>query len=471
MREKKRRMETFSFYDRSGLERHLARMAEQGWLLEKIGQFCWTYRRVEPRTLTFSVCYFPKASQFDPGPSEEQETFYDFCQYTGWILAAASAQLQVFYNEREDPVPIETDPITELDAIHRTMKRSFLPSQLLLLGVGLINEGMAVHRLLKDPIDMLSSTIALLAMMCWVLMFLLIGVEVIGYLLWHRKAVLAAERGEFLESKSHRSLQNACLAVVTLGLAYYFVSTFVSGNQQMIVIMVVMLCFYGPGLFLLVNGIKGLLKRQKVSASVNRVVTFVGSVVLGVVLITFVTGGIMGASARGWLGGDQETYEYDGRTYTLDRAPLPLALDDLLDGNFDYYTRRRQDEQTFLLGQCTVNQWPIGPVELFPERIYLDYEIILVKAPFLYDLCREAKLHERDGWSSYRDEGRYCYESADPAPWGAEEAYRWIRGDVPSNQFLLFYPERIVEISLDWDGEPAPEQMALVGERLGRGGL
>ena len=30
MKETKRRLETFSFYDRTGLEAHLARMAEEG---------------------------------------------------------------------------------------------------------------------------------------------------------------------------------------------------------------------------------------------------------------------------------------------------------------------------------------------------------------------------------------------------------------------------------------------------------
>ena len=42
MKETKRRMELYSFYDRTGMEKHLAKMAEKGWLLEKIGQFFWT---------------------------------------------------------------------------------------------------------------------------------------------------------------------------------------------------------------------------------------------------------------------------------------------------------------------------------------------------------------------------------------------------------------------------------------------
>ena len=137
MKDLKRRMELYSLYDRSGMEEHLAQMAEQGWLLEKIGAYLWTYRRIEPKRLTFSVCYFPKASQFDPAPSEEQETFYDFCAHTGWVLAAANAQLQVFYNERPHPVPIETDPVAEVEAFRKDMKKRFLPLCAILLGLGL----------------------------------------------------------------------------------------------------------------------------------------------------------------------------------------------------------------------------------------------------------------------------------------------------------------------------------------------
>ena len=156
MRETKRRLETFSFYDRTGLEKHLTKMAEEGWLLEKIGQFFWTYRRIGPKRLTFCTCCFPKASAFDAGPSEEQEIFYDFCQHSGWVLAAASAQLQVFYNERPDPVPIETDPVLEVDAIHRSMKKSMIPSQLLLLAVTTLNVVLYVSQLLDDPVRVLT---------------------------------------------------------------------------------------------------------------------------------------------------------------------------------------------------------------------------------------------------------------------------------------------------------------------------
>ena len=43
MKELKRRLETFSFYDHTGIEKHLEDMAEKGWLLSKTNRFFWVY--------------------------------------------------------------------------------------------------------------------------------------------------------------------------------------------------------------------------------------------------------------------------------------------------------------------------------------------------------------------------------------------------------------------------------------------
>lgn len=469
----KRRVELYSFYDRTGLEAHLARMAERGWLLEKIGTFTWHYRRIEPKTLTFSVTYFPKASAFDPAPSEGQQVFYEFCAHTGWTLAAAQAQMQVFYNERPNPVPIETDPAEEVDTIHRTMKRSFLPAQLALLAAALLNGGLLIFNSCNNPIEMLANPASLLAAGGWVLVLLLVGVECGGYFRWHSEAVRAAARGEYLETRSHRKLQIASLAVLAAWLLCYFVSIAASGNRMLIAVSALMFLPYVLGLFLVMNGVKGFLKRKKVSAKANFWVTLAAVLVMAFLLVGIILFVVLSGSRHGWLRDDtteEETYEYNGRTYTIGRDQLPLTLDDLLEGDFDRYSRERWGSQSLLLGRYVLHQWPLGPVELFPESVHLDYEIILVKAPFLYGLCREAKLHERDDWGAGGPEDTwygYAYAPVDPAPWGAEEAYCWTRGDKPGNQFLLFYTDRVVEISLDWDGEPTLEQMAVVGEKLG----
>lgn len=471
MKDVKRRLETFSFYDRWGLEAHLARMAAQGWLLEKIGQFLWTYRRIEPKTLTFSVCYFPKASTFDPGPSEEQETFYDFCAHTGWVLAAASAQLQVFYNERQDPVPIETDPALEVETIHRTMKRSVLPSNLVLLAMALLSAGLFVWRLIEDPVGVLASPANLFTGFCWLEVILLVGVELVSYTHWHRKAALAAERGEFLRTGSHRKLQIAALVLLGVGTVYYGLSIAFSGDRMMVVTAVLMLCVYLPGLFLLVRGIKGLLKRKKVSAKVNRVVTFAAAFVAAYAIVGGILFVVLFGSSHGWLAGnDEQVYEHRGQTFTARSDQLLLTVEDLADVDFAGYTRELRTSESLFLAQYDAVQRPRFDAEHYREMPRLEYTVTAVKASFLYDLCKNSLLHRREErWNrNMPEEDWYFYEPVDAAPWGAEEAYCWTsRMYGPGNDFLLCWPDRIVEIEFDPDWQLTPAQMSLVGERLG----
>ena len=101
MKNIKRRFLQFSFYDRTGIERYLEKQALKGWLLEKTSAFGWKFRRIEPRKISYAVTFFAKASAFDPEPSEAQLRFQDFCEHTGWKLAASSAQMQIYYNEEE----------------------------------------------------------------------------------------------------------------------------------------------------------------------------------------------------------------------------------------------------------------------------------------------------------------------------------------------------------------------------------
>lgn len=90
MKETKRRLERFSFFDHTGMERHLEDMAAQGWMVEKAGGL-WRYRRCEPRKVRFAVTFYPRASMFDPEPTEGELMFREFCEETGWKFAASNA--------------------------------------------------------------------------------------------------------------------------------------------------------------------------------------------------------------------------------------------------------------------------------------------------------------------------------------------------------------------------------------------
>ena len=62
MRDTKRRLELYSFFNHTGIAAHLEDMAQKGWMIEKITGFGWVYRRIEPKRLHFSVSYYARAS-------------------------------------------------------------------------------------------------------------------------------------------------------------------------------------------------------------------------------------------------------------------------------------------------------------------------------------------------------------------------------------------------------------------------
>lgn len=449
MKETKRRMETFSFYDHTGIAAHLARMAERGWLLDKIGRWTWQYRRIEPKTLTFSVNYFPKATQFDPGPSEEQETFYDFCQHTGWTLAAASGQMQVFYNERPDPVPIDTDPALEIDAIHQSARKGWLLSQFSLLAVAVMQEAMFLWQLFQHPVESLSSSLTLFVLTNEAILFLLIAVELTSYYSWRRRAKRAAEQGWFLETRSHPMFQKLALAAVLTGFVWLIASLVSGGDPKLAMIMAVSVCSTFV-VIAVIWGVSDWLKRQKASAGANRAVTITLAVVLSIAVAAAIPLMMI-------------TVNKHDPGHNLKRDQLPLTLPELLDKPVDDedWDRNIRVSQSPLLGYLNAYQH-LKRVESRPMSHWMNYTVAAVKVPLLYDFCRDSFLNQWDDddyWNRF-------YVPADPAPWSAAEAYLEYDEELgPLKQYLLCYPDRMVEIYFDW--EVTPEQMAIVGGKLG----
>ena len=457
MKDVKRRVETFSLYDRAGIERHLAKMAEQGWLLEKIG-LLWSYRRIEPKKLAFSVCYFPQATAFDPEPTEGQQTFYDLCRHTGWTLAASSAWFQVFYNERPHPVPIETDPVTAVDAIHRVAKKDFLRDRAIMMVLMLMYGVLIFYLLKRDPIRTLTNGSLLWAGAGLLGLFVLGAMELGSYFFWYIRARRAARQGEFLLASGHSRLR----WVVTAGSAAALLLSMLTAGSTL---ESVTLGLRAVGIFagaFLVYGVRELLKRRKEPAESNRIITLTVSVLLAFVIAGAASYLSVNGSRHNWFGDDCATYEHGGRIYVDHQDDLPVTVEDLTDEANNGYTRERQVLDSFLLTRYEMHQWPRYDVEDYAEMAQLDYTIVEVKIPALYELCKRAALSEPDA-------GQSRYESVDPAPWGAAEAYRWIFQYGREGSFLLFYPNRIVKFGFypgnTW--EPTRLQMAVVGEKLG----
>ncbi|MDE6261350.1 MAG: DUF2812 domain-containing protein [Oscillospiraceae bacterium] len=450
MKDTKLRYEWLSFYNRSELERRLAQMAEKGWLLDGIGQVFWSYRRIEPKKLTFSVCYFPEASSFDPEPSEEQRTFYDFCAHAGWKLTAARGQLQVFYNEGPDPVPIETDPVAEVDSIHQMAKKSFLPHNLGVMAVLLLYGWLLTSLWNTDPVRVLTDGSLLWAGIALLGLFVMCALDVGRYCLWHARAKKAAEWGELLPSPGRFQLDRIFYLWMVVSLAASLLSV-----PRFTAAVIGVRVLGGCGIVALIVSARQWLKREKEPAGKNRAITLGLGFILSLLVVTAAVWLEREGTNRNWFGDGCATYEQDGRTYVDHQDGLPLTLEDLMSPGYDRYIRELRVNESPLAAKYVIRQGQRYGEEYDGSIPELSYRIVQVKVPALYGLCRESLLR------------RWDYVPADPAPWGAAEAYCWPFPNGAGNVFLLCYESRIVEITFDFEWDGTPTQMAKVGEKLG----
>lgn len=436
----------FSMYDHTGIKNHLEKMAAKGWMLEKTGTFAWKYRKCEPKKVHFAINYFPKASEFAPGPTEEQKTMFEYCEQVGWKLVSTVAQMQIFCNEQENPIPLETDAAVQVEVITKAMKSSFLPAQIFLCVLGVLQFGMFLNRFYKSPISVLTEGINLFSGLCWIGVIFLSAMEFINYFIWLKKARIAAiEEGRFVETRGFPKIQITALVIVLIGMIFAGVS---SANVAGISSVVFTLIFV-PILFGGVNLMKEFLKRQKVSTGVTRTITIATSFVLSFSMmflgVRVVMNGVRDVMEKQ---SGVETYEYRGITWEIYHDELPLILEDFVDVDYENYSYQLEVNETFLAAEYEATQRPKMDALEYPD---LDYRIVKVKVPFFYEMCKKEMLEEIERWrntSGYVEEQyRDQYTAIDAEIWQADAVYREYRGDEPQNHFLICWGNKIVEIS------------------------
>ena len=451
-------MPLYSYLDRTAITAHLSDMAAQGWMLEKIGGWSWRYRRTEPKKLRFAVTFFP-ASQFDPSPSEGLETYRDYCAAAGWVLAADSTQVQIFYNEDENAVPIETDPAVELDTIQKSVRKGFVGSYWALLTLSLFQILFQCYQIWTDPVDTLSSTASLAAVLNWLPLDVLILAELTRYYRWQRKAQTAADAGSPLPDLRSMRWLNILVMVWSCFIVLWLLTSYMSSRGMFLLTAGMLL--YMSLMILLANGAKDVLKRLKAPRWVNIAVTF------GIIIV-LTLGGTAGMTAlifrnSGWLEGPPpaETYEYQGWTWSVYHDDIPLRIEDLVETDYDQWSTEARVDTSFLMTHGRYTQRPRMDTPGQPD---LEYELVTVKAGLLYDLCKKEFLSwaERHNKELPRDE----YRPVDAAPWDADEVYRLYHSGEPSNQFLVCWPDRMAEVNFDWDWTVTEGMMSTAAKAL-----
>lgn len=456
MKQTKLTLERFTFCDHIAIQERLEDMALQGWMVEKPGNLLWRFRRIKPQKLHFAVTYFPGASDFDPGPTDGQKMFEELSTAQGWVLACQWGQMQIFYNREENPTPIDTDPVTQVDTIYRSMKKNVLPAHFFLLALCVYQLVFMSWQLHSKPVEFLSRPSSLYMFLMWTLLSLSTILEIGIYIHWHHKAKLAADSGVFYSTKLNHTASWVLLGIALLVIALNIIS--IASWWWAAAIWICVMTFCGFSVRMLRNH----LRKKGVSRTVNRTVSIGAAMILSMAFMI-----IMGVIIiRGGLPGGRApvaTYDKGGWEMNVYDDEIPLDMEDMIDVPITDWSREQQRNTTFLLNSTDYNQWPLTEDRTIPS---LKYTVTEFSTPFLYELCKNALLDAKQ--DEYFDDGEVFtnhYEPVDAELWGAAEAYQLHWSSSVLNEYLLCYETRLIEISFDW--EPTPEQMIVVAEKLG----
>ncbi len=466
MRKTKRRIEFFRFYDYQGIARHLEKMAQKGWMISKISNYFWTYRRIQPTPLRFAVTYFPEASDFNPEPTEHQQDFMEYCQAAGWQFTTQWAQMQIFYNENLNAVPLETDEFSRLENIHRCMRKNFLPGNFLLLGLMILLLVLQLITASEDLAFSLASNSRLIVIALPLLAIVDVGIALIGYYLWRRRSQRSIARGgSCIESGPLRSLPERIMSGMVLLLLVLYLFTL--GSRWVILLVPVAAT---AAMIAVILGARSMMRKKGFGREAN--IAAIG-VLIVVLSVGYGFGQTFFFSRLHDLGifEKQPAYIYTTQNgsstwdWKVYNDPIPLTVEDLRPTDYPHYSCELTAQSSPLASVLKASQTGF-PDELGGDERLL-YTVIRLKQPFWYEPVLKSLL---------KSEEKFIYDPFDSqkdtfllvqAPeWGASAVYQRHIGEEALPEFYVCYaPGCILQLDLSW--EPTAEQIAIIRQKLG----
>lgn len=460
----KYQLSIYNLFDYVGVEKHLEKMAAKGWQFDSIGSFGWKYRKAEPAKVKYSVTYIPEASEFDPEPLEKQKDMEAYCEEAGWKKVGNWMQMQIFYSENPDAVPIETDEGLRLEYIQKSMKKNFLASHLLMLFVFLLNAVTQFNLAKNNWIEYLADSSRLWTCGIWLWGIMLLLFDVCYYFNWLRKAKRAVEEGQSCpEPKLYRHWNRIAWLVLLILMVGMF-SSYTSGMVWFMVGYLACFCL----IILLVRKVQQKLKQQGVSKS--------GNVVLTVALCFLLTFAVIGVMMAVILGLDigltterkpVKTMKINGIEWDIYQDKLPLYAEEFTDTEFVESSCHAEETSSFLASNGEYEQYLYVGEENLTVAASIRYQVVTVKADFLYDFLLDA-FYERefrywDETEKEKTEYRLIYETESAA------MYRQYYGGLPMvHEWLVLTENKIVPLSiyLEQEEDLSEHQMRIILERL-----
>jgi hypothetical protein len=442
----------YSYYKE--IEKKLELYAKKGLFLEKMGPYFWTFKKTEPQNLKYTVTYFAEGSVFNPHPTDNQQTYFDYAKAAGWDFVCEYNQMQIFCSSLENPPEFETDEKEKLENIHKCMKKSFVISQLLMLLVFALNLFLRLNSLKRNPTDFLSSNIDLAALLMFISIILYSSYTLINYFMWYNKSKKSVDMGGFIIenfSKIRRYFEIGYLIFLFSLIGYMFIHLSTNTAFGIIALSVAQL----PLFALVFWGSITLLKRRKISANANKIISTSLLILTGVLYLGFIFYSIprFNFSER-----SNKPYTTVGE-YRLYSDKIPLTCEDLYGHiDFEYYSYEADEENTPLLHRNQYSQTR-PPMKNAPPE--LEYSIYEPKFEFVKNIV-VSDLTKLNDWSDRK------LETLDNAVFSTEKAYAFYyeeaNGKLFSGEYILVFTDKIIHI--DAETPFTDEQIEIVKSKL-----
>lgn len=445
MKETKRRIEFFSLYDHTNIEKHLEKMAAKGWLIENIGSTLWRYKKIEPQRLHFSVVYYPKKVNEGVVVSDDRQNFIDICSSGGWNYVINYDQMHIFCTKDENTPPIDTDPEIQIECIHKFAKRDIINSNLAIIGCCFLLIAFWGYQMWKEPVEIITEEFCKVWFMPFFIAFSIYNI--ISYLLWYKKAKAYAESSEFAETKR----------ILNITVLFWLPIYWFSITLELFTLLRLRYALFVIGLFVVAILIYKLFKalRKAIGNSSKlkdetkqllkcflAVYLVVGYIAAGIFAFTLIPKPYEKVEIKS---------ELTGKTYTVYHDEgAPLDISEFIDIENKTVSRKKAVDEALLLKQT---EWTVYSVDK-EEYKKIEYTITDVRFAPLLERCKNELIYNHYIF----DYKKLDIESEYEIYKTSIESERW------SNTFVLSDGNRIVEFYFSW--EPSENEILLTAEKL-----
>lgn len=460
MKDTIKRIINFRFDRYEETEIKLEKLAAKGLFLEECGSFLWTFRKGTPQKLKYTVTYFSEGSVFNPGITDNQQTYFDYAKAAGWNFVTQFNQLQIFCSEADNPIPFETDEKEKFENIKRCMKKGFLPSMILMILVFAFNLVVQFNSFQLNPVDFLSDPNRLFPVFMILAVVIYEVYSLLNYFAWCKRSErsivikgVCAKSGNIV----HRIVDMFFMCFIFGIIGYFLFHLSFETSRFGLVLSIAQM----PILMIVFWSSIKYLKRKKASATINKLISFTVLIIASFAYLAFIMVSIMkfgfsiddGSTYRTIAWPINATYSHEYRLYSDE---IPLTCEDLYGPiDYNYYSYESEIDSTFFLSKSAYRQDSLPAKDAPPQ---IEYEILEPQFDFVYRIAKEYLL-EIPEW---RD--NTSFEPIDNKIFDTAEAYQRYYDATPTGEYILFFENRI--IVLDMEEPLTTKQTSIIIKKL-----